>query len=59
MTVNPRYKYLESLAGGVTWYMTETKDAILSISFKLKTEIKELVSINGQSISFRLSIKEI
>ena len=59
MTVNPDYKYIESLAGGFTWYMMETKDVFSSNSFKLKNENKELVSFDGQSISFRISIKEI
>ena len=49
----------ESFAGGVTWYMMESKDIISSICFKLKNENNELVSFNGQSVSFRLSIKEI
>ena len=39
--------------------MTESKDVLSSISFKLKNEDGQLVSFNGQSISFRLSIKEI
>ena len=59
MTVDPGYKYVKKFAGGVTWYMTETNDVISSFSFKLKNENNELVSFNGQSISFRLSIKEI
>ena len=36
MTVGPGYKYTEKFSGGITWYMTETKDVISSISFKLK-----------------------
>ena len=59
MTVDPGYKYEERFAGGVTYYMLETKDFISIISFKLKNEIGNLVSFNGQSISFRLSIKEV
>ena len=59
MTVNPGYKSVESFAGGISWYMTETKDVISSSFFKLKNENNELVSFNGQSISFRLSIEEI
>ena len=59
MTVDAGYKYVENFAVGVTWCMTETKDVISSISFKLKNENIELVSFNGQSVSFRLSIKEI
>ena len=59
MTVDPGYKYVEAFTGGITWYMVETKDIISSVSFKLKIENGELVSFNGQSISFRLSIKEI
>ena len=59
MTVSPGYKSVESFAGGITWYMMETKDVESSISFKLKNENNELVSLNGESISFRLSVKEI
>ena len=58
LTVDPGYKYVEKFAGGITWYMMETKDVISSISFKLKKN-NELVSFNDQSVSFRLSIKEI
>ena len=32
MTVDPGYKYVEKFAGGITWYMTESKDVISSIS---------------------------
>ena len=59
MTVDPGYKYVEKFAGGISWYMMETKDFISSINFKLKNENGELVSFNGQSITFRLSIKEV
>ena len=59
MTVDPGYKYVEKFSGGVQWYMMESKDIILSICFKLKNENGNLVSFNGQSITFRLSIKEI
>ena len=59
MTVDPGYKDVEKLDGGVTWYMMETNDVISSISFKLKNENNELLSFNGQSISFRLLIREI
>ena len=59
MTVSPGYKYFCRFEVGVQWYMMESKDIISSISFKLKNENGELVSFNGQSISFRLSINEI
>ena len=59
MTVDPGYKYVEKFSGGVQWYMMESKDIISSICFKLKNENGNLVSFNGQSITFRLSIKEI
>ena len=58
MSVSPGYKYVCRFEGGIQWYMMESKDVISSISFKLKKENNELVSINGQSISFRLSIKQ-
>ena len=59
MDVDPGYKYIEKIRGGVQWYMMESKDIISSICFKLKNENDQIVSLNGQSITFRLSIKEI
>ena len=59
MDVDPGYKYTEKFRGGVQWYMMNTKDFISSSNFKLKNENDDFVSFNGQSITFRLSIKEI
>ena len=59
MEVEPGYKYIENFHGGVQWYMLESKDIISSNCFKLKNENESLVSFNGQSLTFRLSIKEI
>ena len=59
MDVDPGYKYIERFRGGVQWCMMESKDVISSISFNLINENNQLVSFNGQSIIFRLSIKEI
>ena len=59
MDVDPGYKYIEKFRGEVLWYMMESKDNISSICFKLKNENIQIVSFNGQSITFRLSIKEI
>ena len=59
MTVNPGYKYVERFFGAISWYMMESKDIISSICFKLKNENNQLISFNGQSVTFRLSIKEI
>ena len=36
MDVDPGYKYIENLHGGVQWYMMESKDIISGICFKLK-----------------------
>ena len=59
MDVDPGYKYIEKFRGGVQWCMMESKDNISGICFKLKNENNQLESFNGQSITFRLSIKEI
>ena len=59
MDVDPGYKDIEKFYGGIQWYMIESKDIISSICFKLKNENGDLVSFNGQSVNFRLSIKEI
>ena len=59
MDVDPGYKYIEKFRGGVQWYMMESKDIVSSLGFKVKNEYNQIVSFNGQSITFRLSIKEI
>ena len=59
MSVSSGYKHVCRFEGGIQWYIMESKYVISSISFKLNTENNELVSFNGQSISFRLSIKGI
>ena len=58
MDVDPGYKFIEKLRGGVQWYMMESNDIIPSICFKLKNENNQMVSFNGQIITFRLSINE-
>ena len=58
MDVDPGFKYIETFRGGVEWYMMESKDIVSSICFKLKKENNQIVSFNGQSITFRLIIKE-
>ena len=59
MTVNPGYKYVESFRGGIQWYVKESKDVISNVNFRIKNENRNLVSFIGQSLTFRLSIKEI
>ena len=59
VTVDPGHKYVENFSGGISWYMMQSKDIISSNCFKLKKESNQLVSFNGQSITFRLPIKEI
>ena len=59
MNVDPGYKYNEKFRGCIQWYMIDTKDFISSIKFKLKKEKNNLVSFNDQSVTFRLSIKEV
>ena len=59
MDIDPGYKYIENIRGGVQWYTMESKDIISNNCSKLKNEKNQIVSFNGQSITFRLSIKEI
>ena len=59
MDIDPGYKIIEKIHGGVQWYMMESNDIISSTCFKLKNENGNLVSFNGQTLTFRLSIKEI
>ena len=57
--VDPGYKYIEIFRGCVQWFMMESEDIISCVCFQLRNENNKLVSFNGQSITFRLSIKEI
>ena len=59
MDVDPGYKFIQKFHGGVHWYTLESKDIISKICFKIENENGNLVSFNGQSLTFRLSIKEI
>ena len=59
MDVDPGYKYIEKFRGRVQCYLMENRENILSLCFKLKNKNNQLVSFNGQSITFRLSIKEV
>ena len=59
MDVNPGFRYIEKFRSGVQWCMMDTKDFISSITFKLKNENGNLVSFDGQSVTFRLSTKDI
>ena len=59
ITVDPGYKSVEKFSGGIIWYMMQSKDIISCICFHLNYEKDQLVSFNGQSITFPLSIKEI
>ena len=34
INVDPGYKYIEKIRGGIQWYMMETKDFVSSISLK-------------------------
>ena len=59
MDVDPGYKYIEKFRRGGQLYMMEGKDIISSICFLQKNENSQNASFNGQSITFRLSIKEL
>ena len=59
MDFDPGYKSFKKFRGGVRWYMMESKDFISNISFLLRNQNEKLVSFDGQSITFRKSIKEV
>ena len=59
LTVDPGYKYVQNFSGGISWYMMQSKDIISNFCSKVKNENGNLVSFNGQSNTFRLSIKEL
>ena len=59
MTVDSGYKFVEKFSGGISWYLMQSKDIVSSFYSKLKNENNQIVSFNGQSITFRLTIKKI
>ena len=59
MVIDPGFKNFEKFRARVQWYMLESKNIISSFCFKLKNENNLSVSFNGQSNTFRLSLKEI
>ena len=59
MDVDPGYKYIKKFGGGVQRYMLKSNDFNSSNNPKVKNENGNLASFKGQSITFRLSIKEI
>ena len=58
MSASPGYKFIDRFDGGVQWYMTECRDFISSICFKIKNENIQLVSFNGENGTFRLSLEK-
>ena len=54
MDVDPGYKYIETIRGGIAWFKSDSKNVISSINFELKNENRNLVSFNGQSVTFRI-----
>ena len=58
MDVDPGYKYIEKFRGGIEWFMMESKNFLSTINFRLRNENGNLVSFSGQSVTFRLLIKE-
>ena len=59
MNINPAFKNIEKFIEGVQWYMKSSNDFFSKISLELKNEHGELVSFNGRSVSFRLSIEKV
>ena len=59
MDVEPAYKHFGKFSGGFQWYMMESKCFKPSINFNLKYENGKLVSFNGHSKTFRLSLKKL
>ena len=59
MAVDRGFEYVEIFRGGIIWYMMESNDFSSKRNFKLKNVKGGLVSFNGQSITFGLSIKEV
>ena len=59
MNVHPGYNNFENLDGGLSWYKMQSKDFMSNISFESENANGSLVSFNGQSITFRISINQI
>ena len=59
MDVNPGFEKIEKFRGRVQMYVMDSNNVIPSISFILRSDNGKLISFNGQSKTFRLSIKEV
>ena len=59
MDVDSCNENIENSRRVVQFYMMETEDIVPNINLVLKNESWLIVSINSQSITFRLSIEEI
>ena len=58
MDGNPGFRYVAKIRGGIRWYMMQSKDFIQILVLYLKKENGDIVSFNGQSITFRFTIKK-
>ena len=59
MDIDPGYKCIEKLRGDIQWCTMESKDFTPIFSFKLRIENGNSVCFASQSITFRLSTKEV
>ena len=59
MGVDLGYKNIEKFRGGVQWYLKESKNFISCFGLKLENESGKVVFLIGQSITLRLSVKEV
>ena len=59
MDVDPGYKFFEKIRAGLQWFMLESKDFISNVSVFINNEIGNLIYVNSQSNTFRLSFKQI
>ena len=59
MDVDLGLKNIELVSDGVQLYIMSSKHIFSNNSFILKKENGELVTFNGHSIPFRLSIREV
>ena len=59
MKIDPGLKNMEKVSGCFSRYLMESKDIISSICFNLEKESIQIVSFNGQNLTFLLSVREV
>ena len=59
MDADPRIKSIGKFRDDIQQYMMDSEDSFSNINFKIKNKIRKLISFNRQSITSRVTNKEV